>query len=127
MQKSLLAATVSTAALFFSSSQPLVAQNDVDQQLGRVQFSTSCNEVAQRRFDRGMRYQHSYWYLPAKDVFEEALKADPTCAMAQWGIALTLLDNPHNPIPQSNLAPRPCRYPIGQGNERKDRARARLH
>ena len=105
MQKSLLAATVSTAALFFSSSQPLVAQNDVDQQLGRVQFSTSCNEVAQRRFDRGMRYQHSYWYLPAKDVFEEALKADPTCAMAQWGIALTLLDNPHNPIPQSNLAP----------------------
>ena len=68
-------------------------------------FKTSCNEVAQRRFDRAMRYQHSFWYLNAKEVFEEALKADPTCAIAQWGIALTLLDNPHNAIPQSNLAP----------------------
>jgi tetratricopeptide (TPR) repeat protein len=105
MRKSLLAATVNIAALALSSSQPLVAQSDVDQQLGSVHFQTSCNEVAQRRFDRAMRYQHSYWYLPAKEVFEEVLKADPTCAIAQWGIALTLLDNPHNAIPQSNLAP----------------------
>jgi hypothetical protein len=105
MGKSLLAATVSTAALALLSSQPLVAQSDVDQQLGSVHFETSCNEVAQRLFDRAMRYQHSYWYLPAKEVFEEALKADPTCAIAQWGIALTLLDNPHNAIPQPNLAP----------------------
>jgi tetratricopeptide (TPR) repeat protein len=52
-----------------------------------------------------MRYQHSYWYLPAKEVFEEALKADPACAMAEWGVALTYLDNPHLPIPQGNLAP----------------------
>lgn len=105
MRKWLLAASTSAAALALSSSQPLVAQSDVDQQLGTVEFQTSCNEVAQRRFNRGMRYQHSYWYLNAKDVFEEALKADPTCAMAQWGIALTLLDNPHVAIPQPNLAP----------------------
>ncbi len=94
MRKSLLAASVSIAALALSSSQPLVAQSDVDQQLGTVHFKTSCNEVAQRRFDRAMRYQHSFWYLNAKEIFEEVLKADPTCAMAQWGIALTLLDNP---------------------------------
>jgi tetratricopeptide (TPR) repeat protein len=105
MRKSLLAATISVAALALPSSQPLVAQSDVDQQLGTVHFKTSCNEVAQRRFDRAMRYQHSYWYLNAKEVFEEVLKADPTCAMAQWGIALTLLDNPHGPIPRPNLAP----------------------
>jgi hypothetical protein len=105
MRKSMLSVAVSTATLILSSSQQLVAQGDVDQQLGSVHFKTSCNEVAQRRFDRAMRYQHSFWYLPAKDVFEEVLKADPTCAMAQWGIALTLLDNPHNSIPQSNLAP----------------------
>jgi hypothetical protein len=105
MQKALLAVTVSITALALSSSQPLVAQSDVDQQLGTVHFQTSCNEVAQRRFDRAMRYQHSYWYVPAKEVFEETLKADPTCAIAQWGIALTLIDNPHNAIPQANLAP----------------------
>ena len=80
MMKSILATSVSVAALALSSSQPLIAQSDVDKQLGNVNFKTSCNEVAQRRFDRAMRYQHSYWYLNAKEVFEEALKADPTCA-----------------------------------------------
>ena len=103
MRKSLLAASVSIAALALSSSQPLVAQSDVDQQLGNVHFQTSCNEVAQRRIDRAMRYQHSFWYSAAKEVFEEALKADPTCAIAHWGIALSLLDNPHNAIPAPNL------------------------
>jgi tetratricopeptide (TPR) repeat protein len=105
MRKSLLAASVSAAALALSSSQPLVAQSDVDQQLGTVHFQISCNEVAQRRFDRAMRYQHSFWYLNAKEIFEEVLKADPTCAMVHWGIALTLLNNPHSAIPQANLAP----------------------
>ena len=73
MLKPVLAATVSVTALVLSASQPLVAQGDVDQQLGNVHLETSCNEVAQRRFDRAMRYQHSYWYLQAKEVFEEAL------------------------------------------------------
>ena len=103
MRKSLFPVIV--AGLTLSASQPLVAQNDVDQQLGSVNFKTSCTEVAQRRFDRAMRYQHSYWYLNAKEIFEEALKADPTCAIAYWGIALTYMDNPHNAIPQPNLAP----------------------
>jgi hypothetical protein len=97
--------TTTLALLMFTFAQPAIAQNNVDQQLGSVHFKTSCNEVAQRRFDRAMRYQHSYWYQPAKEIFEEVLKADPTCGMAHWGIALTLLDNPHNAIPQSNLAP----------------------
>src|SRR3954452_17722074 len=103
MRTSLLWAGV--AALAVSTSQPVPAQTDADHQLGTVHFKTSCNEVAQRRFDRGMRYQHSYWYLNAKEVFEEAIKADPTCGIAYWGIALTLMDNPHNAIPRPNLAP----------------------
>jgi tetratricopeptide (TPR) repeat protein len=105
MRKSVVVTAAGAAAFALYSSQPASTQSDVDQQLGSVHFNTSCNEVAQRRFDRGMRYQHSYWYLNAKEIFEEVLKADPTCAMAQWGIALTLMDNPHNPIPRGNLAP----------------------
>jgi tetratricopeptide (TPR) repeat protein len=104
MNNASLAAALA-AATGISLATPALAQDDSDQRLGTVHFETSCNEVAQRRFDRAMRYQHSYWYIPAKEVFEEALKADPSCAMAQWGIALALLDNPHNPIPQGNLAP----------------------
>lgn len=103
MRKSLFFVLAATVGL--SGPQTLIAQSDIDQQLGSVHFKTSCNEVAQRRFDRAMRYQHSFWYLNAKEIFEEAIKADPTCAMAHWGIALTYMDNPHNPIPQPNLAP----------------------
>src|SRR5918997_1070261 len=105
MRKSVLAAAVSMTALTLASSQPSIAQGDVDQQFGVVNFETSCNEVAQRRFNRAMRYQHSFWYDQAREVFEEAAKADPNCAMAHWGIALTYLNNPHIPIPAANLAP----------------------
>ena len=104
MQKSLLATATSIAALIVSSSQPLIAQGD-GEQVGTVHFETSCNEVAQRRFDRGIRYQHSFWYEHAKEIFDEAFKADPTCAIVQWGVALTLLNNPHSAIPSTNLAP----------------------
>jgi tetratricopeptide (TPR) repeat protein len=105
MRKSVVIAAAGAAVLAIGAPRPASTQSDVDQQLGNVHFKTSCNEVAQRRFDRGMRYQHSYWYTNAKEIFEEAFKADPTCGIAYWGIALTYLDNPHNPIPRPNLAP----------------------
>ncbi|HEY1544156.1 MAG TPA: hypothetical protein VGG01_17260 [Xanthobacteraceae bacterium] len=75
------------------------------QQLGAVHFPTSCNEEAQRRFDRAMRYQHSFWYQQSKEIYEEALKADENCAIAYWGIALSLWNNPHGQPPAPNLAP----------------------
>src|SRR4029077_17409336 len=72
--------------------------------LGKVHFATSCNEVAQRRFDRALRYQHSFWYRESKEIFEEVLKADPECGIAYWGIAQSLLANPFNPTPPKNLS-----------------------
>jgi Tfp pilus assembly protein PilF len=103
MRTSLLASIAIASAFSFSSPGPTLAQTVAEQQLGNVHFQTSCNEVAQRRFDRAMRYQHSFWYSAAKDVFEDVLKADSECAIAHWGIALSYLDNPHNPIPAPNL------------------------
>jgi Tfp pilus assembly protein PilF len=61
---------------------PAVAQEDTDQRLGTVHFETSCNDTAQRRFDRAMRYQHSFWYRESKELFEDVLKADPSCGIA---------------------------------------------
>jgi hypothetical protein len=100
MRKFLLAtALAGTAAFTF----PALAQDATDQKFGKVHFATTCNEVAQRRFDRAMRYQHSFWYAESKDIYEDALKADPSCAIAYWGIALSLLSNPHGAIPTPNL------------------------
>ena len=76
----------------------------MEQQLGKVHFETSCNPAAQKLFDRGMLYQHSFWYSAAKRTFDDVLKADPNCAIAYWGIALSYLNNPHAPPPKENLA-----------------------
>ena len=103
MRKSLFAVTVAGMATLGFFASPSLAQDDTDQKLGTVHFATSCNETAQRRFDRAMRYQHSFWYKASREIFEETLKADPTCGIAYWGIALGLLDNPHIPVPAPNL------------------------
>src|SRR5499425_2134030 len=100
---SVMTALAATVAAGLSSASPAFGQDESDQRLGRVHFETSCNEVAQRRFDRGMRYQHSFWYRESQEIFEEVLKADPECGIAYWGIALSLLNNPHAPPPAGNL------------------------
>ncbi len=102
MRKILLAAGIAGMTTLGLAS-PSIAQDNADQQLGTVHFATSCNETAQRRFDRAMRYQHSFWYRASKEIFEDVLKADPECSIAYWGIALGLLDNPHNATPAPNL------------------------
>ena len=104
MIKSGFAVAAAAIAASVSFSQPVFGQEETDQRLGTVHFETSCNEVAQRRFDRAMRYQHSFWYRESKELFEEVLKADQTCGIAYWGIALSLLNNPHAPPPVGNLA-----------------------
>ena len=74
-----------------------------EKQLGSVHFETSCAPAAQKLFDRGMLYQHSFWYGASRRTFEDVLKADPQCAIAYWGIALSYLYNPHAPPPPDNL------------------------
>ena len=75
-----------------------------DNKLGKVHFETSCKPEAQKLFDRGMLYQHSFWYRASQKTFEDVLKADPECAIAYWGIALSLLWNPHTTPAVQNLA-----------------------
>ena len=96
------------------------------QNLGKVHFETSCKPEAQKLFDRGMLYQHSFWYRASQQEFEDVLKADPECGIAYWGIALSLLWNPHVPTPAKNLA-EGAAHRQGQERRRQDAARARLH
>jgi len=84
-------------------TQPADAQ-PAGQSLGDVHFETSCTTEAQTAFDQAMRYQHSFWYRASKKLFEDAVKADPSCAIAYWGMAQSLLANPFNPTPAKNLA-----------------------
>jgi len=98
------AIAVATGALLVIIVPLRAPAQDAAQRLGTVHFPTSCNETAQRRFDRGMRYQHSFWYSQSKEIFEDVLKADPKCVIAYWGIGQSLLANPFNPTPAKNLS-----------------------
>jgi hypothetical protein len=91
------------AAAVIALTQAAFAQGD-ESKLGKVHFETSCKPEAQKLFDRAMLYQHSFWYRASQKEFEDALKADPECGIAYWGIALSLLWNPHVAPPAKNLA-----------------------
>jgi tetratricopeptide (TPR) repeat protein len=56
---------------------------------GIVNFEISCNEEAQQEFETGLAHLHHMMYSQAQPRFEAAADADPDCAMAHWGIAMT--------------------------------------
>jgi tetratricopeptide (TPR) repeat protein len=64
------------------------------QELGRVSFKTSCTPAAQEKFDRGIALVHSFFYPDSVKAFAEAAEADPQCAIAYWGIAISHRPNP---------------------------------
>jgi hypothetical protein len=62
--------------------------------LGRVQFSTSCSNAVQQQFNRAVALMHSFQFMHAIEGFKATLVSDPSCAIAYWGIALSSWGNP---------------------------------
>ena len=62
--------------------------------VGAVHFATSCAPAVQSTFDRGIAFLHSFWFSAAVETFDDVLKADPSCGMARWGIAMSWWSNP---------------------------------
>jgi Tfp pilus assembly protein PilF len=85
-------------------------------QLGTVTFETSCSKAAQPRFTRGVALLHSFEFGRAIEAFRTALEADPSCAIAEWGIALSDWSNPFG------VGIRPA-APLKLGREAVERAR----
>ena len=61
----------------------------VPEKLGKVNFPISCSAEAAPAFARGLALLHSFAYVEAAKAFNEAAAKDPSCGMAQWGIAMT--------------------------------------
>lgn len=60
--------------------------------VGDVSFPISCEgEGVQATFDRGIALLHHMTYEVAEREFSKVAQADPSCAMAHWGIAMTLI------------------------------------
>ncbi len=64
------------------------------EKLGVVNFQTSCSADAQPLFNRAVALLHSFEFGQAIEGFTAALRADPACGIAEWGIALSRWGNP---------------------------------
>jgi len=65
-------------------------RHETTEQLGKVSFPISCASASQKSFERGVALLHSFGYEEAEQQFAELAKSDPDCAMAHWGIAMSL-------------------------------------
>lgn len=60
------------------------------ERLGTVSFPISCEVSSQAPFNRGVALLHDFWYTEAQRQFERIVQSDPNCAMAHWGVAMSL-------------------------------------
>jgi tetratricopeptide (TPR) repeat protein len=58
--------------------------------LGEVNFPVLCSPDVQAQFNKGLALLHNMMYLQSEKEFKAIAKLDPDCAMAYWGIAMTL-------------------------------------
>jgi hypothetical protein len=63
-------------------------------QVGKVDFSNSCAPAVQAELASGVAMLHSFWFSAGEQTFRNVLAKDPACAIAYWGIASLLMQNP---------------------------------
>ena len=94
---------VIAAALLLLFARPALAQRDhahaeMQGHLGTVAFANSCAPAAQADLLRGIAMLHSFWFSAGETAFRTALTKDPTCAIAEWGIASLMMNNALNGV-----------------------------
>jgi tetratricopeptide (TPR) repeat protein len=74
--------------------------------LGAVRFPTSCTSDVQPMLERGLALLHHMNYIKARDAFTQASNADPECAIAYWGAAMTHVHPlwPDTILPEAQVA-----------------------
>lgn len=72
-----------------SSAAPQEHEHPAPEKLGAVNFPSSCSASVQKQFERGVALLHSFAYSAAEKAFRDVAVADPNCAMAHWGVAMT--------------------------------------
>src|SRR5882762_4250505 len=81
--------------LFFLALQPAAVRADTlsaapPDQLGNVNFPTSCTAEVQPTIEKGVALLHSFQYQESEQTFAEAATREPKCAIAHWGKAMAL-------------------------------------
>jgi tetratricopeptide (TPR) repeat protein len=90
-------------AVLAHDDAPKQAAGRPPEQLGKVSFPTSCDPKVQAQFERGVALLHSFWFPEGRKTFLDVLKADPSCSIAFWGMAVNRMLNPFNGQPAEKV------------------------
>jgi len=85
-------AAILLALLFpaICSAQEEHQRNEPGEKIGKVRFAVSCSPHAQRQFNRAVAWLHSFEYGESERAFNDVATLDAQCAMAHWGVAMSL-------------------------------------
>jgi hypothetical protein len=88
--------SITAASSFVSpvSAQTQTAHQHAIPRLGTVEFRVECTAAAQAEFNTAMALYHSFAWPQAVAAFTAIARTDPTCGMAHWGHAMSILENP---------------------------------
>jgi tetratricopeptide (TPR) repeat protein len=81
-----------------SDANPLMAGRG-----GDLSFPISCGAPIQPRFDAALAALHSFWYGEALQEFTAISQSDPDCAIAHWGVAMSVWNQVWAPPRPDNL------------------------
>jgi tetratricopeptide (TPR) repeat protein len=91
MKITLLLAVLLAASGFLLADAEGHHHEDMNEvQVGTVHFPSSCPAAVQKPIERGVAMLHSFWYEEAEKQFQQIEKDDPQCAIAHWGVAMSL-------------------------------------
>ena len=79
---------IAVSALALAATDP-EHMHEHSPQLGKLSFATTCSPAAQAQFETGLRWLHSFEYAQSEQSFAAAATADPGCAVAYWGVAMS--------------------------------------
>ncbi len=90
---------------------------------GDVRFSLSCKYSARESFDIAVALLHSFEYQEAEKAFVKVLDIDPECAMAYWGVAMSIYHAAWFPPTSKELVKASQIIEIGSGKVKSTRER----
>ncbi len=80
------------AAIFFAPASRCQDEHHHElsaEEIGSVHFSTSCSQTVSESFNLAVALLHSFQYEQSRQAFSQVSLQDSTCAMAQWGVAMS--------------------------------------
>ena len=97
-------AILGAAALYALAALNVARADTAATPVKEVDFSTSCQPAVQPAFRHAVWTLHSFWYLESLKEFTTVAQADPGCAMAWWGVAMSHWHQLWEPPTQAELA-----------------------